>query len=465
VPEEVVAIIEKMMAKEPGQRYQTPQAVMDALTPWVQTPIGPPPAEEMPRLCPAALGVMPAETGVSQPSTPSSGMPSPSPRKNWQVSAPPGSRTPVPGTAGVRPPSGSKAQPPAATGRDPATAPTAPSTPNTQTANAGAALVDRLPGQRGAPNGKTAQAPAPSANGAAPAEEIVAWERLAPETQEERAKADTDPKASKKIPTVSGLRPTLAEYQVQQRMRLLLVLGIVSLLIFITVIATLVFLLKRDDGSSDKEPIPPPPNVVYVSRTKDGAARTIEGALRRAKQSSRIIVLDGPIDCGAGFVFDNHKAPKDVTLEAEPGTTVIWRLRRGVPDAPTLVMLTQLDGFVLRGFTFDGEARVQDLLQISGNCPGLKLENLKFQGFKRRGISVGNLAGEAKKPVFLTNLTFSSAQEVEAGVYFDAGKNFAGIPANRHIIASELHLEGRIKHKTLSARPDVNESSVKLPPP
>jgi serine/threonine protein kinase len=54
VPEGVVAVVEKMMAKDPAQRYQTPAEVADALAPWTQTPIPPPPESEMPQLSRAA---------------------------------------------------------------------------------------------------------------------------------------------------------------------------------------------------------------------------------------------------------------------------------------------------------------------------------------------------------------------------------------------------------------------------
>jgi serine/threonine protein kinase len=48
VPEGLAAVIDKMMAKNPWERYQTPAAVVEALGPWTQTPIPPPPPEEMP---------------------------------------------------------------------------------------------------------------------------------------------------------------------------------------------------------------------------------------------------------------------------------------------------------------------------------------------------------------------------------------------------------------------------------
>src|SRR5262249_56365204 len=54
VPEGIVAVIDRMMAKDPAQRYQTPIEVADALAPFTQTPIPPPPENEMPQLSLAA---------------------------------------------------------------------------------------------------------------------------------------------------------------------------------------------------------------------------------------------------------------------------------------------------------------------------------------------------------------------------------------------------------------------------
>ncbi len=61
-PEAITQIVEKMMAKNPWDRYRTPLAVVQALTEHTRTPIPPPPEEEMPKLCPAARRV-----GINQP--------------------------------------------------------------------------------------------------------------------------------------------------------------------------------------------------------------------------------------------------------------------------------------------------------------------------------------------------------------------------------------------------------------
>lgn len=57
VPSEVVAIQERMMARDPGQRFQKPQEVAAALAPWTKTPVVPPAETDLPPLSPAARGL------------------------------------------------------------------------------------------------------------------------------------------------------------------------------------------------------------------------------------------------------------------------------------------------------------------------------------------------------------------------------------------------------------------------
>ncbi len=59
VPDEVIAVVDKMMAKDQDRRLpgQTPSDVMTALAAWVTTPIPPPTDREMPHVSPAAGGM------------------------------------------------------------------------------------------------------------------------------------------------------------------------------------------------------------------------------------------------------------------------------------------------------------------------------------------------------------------------------------------------------------------------
>jgi serine/threonine protein kinase len=74
IPKELEAIIKKMMAKKPMQRFQTPIAVAEALAPWTNKPVEPPAEEEMPRICTALEGYItgPSSGPLSGSSHPSS---------------------------------------------------------------------------------------------------------------------------------------------------------------------------------------------------------------------------------------------------------------------------------------------------------------------------------------------------------------------------------------------------------
>jgi serine/threonine protein kinase len=54
VPKKLMAVLEKMMAKDPADRYQTPAELYEALLPWDEGQVNPP-EQEMPKLCRAAM--------------------------------------------------------------------------------------------------------------------------------------------------------------------------------------------------------------------------------------------------------------------------------------------------------------------------------------------------------------------------------------------------------------------------
>jgi serine/threonine protein kinase len=67
LPEELAAIVTKMMAKDPARRYQRPAEVIEALSPWTALPIAPPSESEMPRLSPAVAGGPEGDKGPTTP--------------------------------------------------------------------------------------------------------------------------------------------------------------------------------------------------------------------------------------------------------------------------------------------------------------------------------------------------------------------------------------------------------------
>jgi hypothetical protein len=87
-----------MMSKDPGQRYQSPTAVADALEPFTQTTIPLPPDSEMPQLSLAALpppGTEGTPTGDPKSAHLTESQVFSTPRKQWQVSGSPSSTAPI----------------------------------------------------------------------------------------------------------------------------------------------------------------------------------------------------------------------------------------------------------------------------------------------------------------------------------------------------------------------------------
>jgi hypothetical protein len=64
----MLAVLRKMMAKDPNYRYQEPIEVADALSQWADLPITPPPVREMPVHCPLVQA-------LAGPTAPASGAP------------------------------------------------------------------------------------------------------------------------------------------------------------------------------------------------------------------------------------------------------------------------------------------------------------------------------------------------------------------------------------------------------
>jgi eukaryotic-like serine/threonine-protein kinase len=58
VPSDILVVLDRMMRKDPEERYQTPEELHDALLQIVEEAAVPPPVSEMPDLCPAVLSLV-----------------------------------------------------------------------------------------------------------------------------------------------------------------------------------------------------------------------------------------------------------------------------------------------------------------------------------------------------------------------------------------------------------------------
>lgn len=426
VPEDLVAVIDKMMAKDPGQRYQTPQAVAEALAPFTQTPIPPPPENEMPQLSLAAMGTNPGDSASMAGTRPSGAEPSPTPRKVWQVNAPP-SATQVPTAAGIQP---------SPTMRSPA-GPPAPAVspsnlgPASQARPAVAPVAKALSALPAAPsNGPLRQptqtlpsfaVPKPTASSsalpaapaaqaittkpAAPAvdDEIPSWDQLTPETGSSAGRLDTN-SGKRSSASLSRVRRGVKKPSPKRRT-----------IIWVTVIvATVLVLAGLGVGiwlALNSPPPPPPPPVIQVkapllvhSNGDGGAYKTLQAAIDKAVSNDRIILKSHIRES----VTVNRADLTGLSIEGEKDLNITWGPPPMFPAGMTLPKLLTLGGCAgckVANIKFDGGGSgTEVLINIYGICPGLTLENLKLIDYKSAGVLVTNAEGSKEQPILFLGL-------------------------------------------------------------
>jgi len=231
VPMAVQEVIDKMMAKEPGQRYQSPNEIVAALAPWTRNPIPPPSEHEMPRLSPAATG---ANTMGASPATPGSGGPgSGLVKKTWQVTGVPGSSKP-PSSGGGNDQASPVAK--ASGGASPGSKlPPAPVSPG---------FAARPPGGAKTPRGTTPpRLQRPAARRKVEAESAP-WAAVGRDTAEASAMGDTPPLVSAKPRTARQPAPFLTRFG-NRRFLLLLAAGALVILSLLGLVTIALMVLGR----------------------------------------------------------------------------------------------------------------------------------------------------------------------------------------------------------------------------
>jgi eukaryotic-like serine/threonine-protein kinase len=448
VPAEVEAVITKMMAKDPANRYQMPAEVADALAPLTQTPIGPPPESEMPRLSPAATGK--ATDGshhdageptaiTSRPETPPRALQkmaatatATTKTSRPPVNVAPACAAPVTGAPARQAPAPAPA--PAPSPRTAGTTKPAPPPP--------APAAAPQPVVRSAVTAQTAVvAPPPPAalpraqpGVAVDADEEFAWQGLASETEDLTAAAnDTGPAQSKARPAAAvGERRAVAR---EKNIVLLVVaLMVVAGLLGAVVAGAFVlysFLTTPPDAQANV------PAKLLVSQ-KDGGKqpgvyKTITAALRVAPKDAVIEITDDIIE--ENVLFEYHPSRStEVTLQAAPGKEVVWRSKSKNPD-DKLLQLTGAAFFKLKGpgLILDGELgdkvnakdkekgknKVGDLIYIMGSSHGLTIEDVQARNFDRSAVCVISAAGDDKSPIQIKGVTaLTGPADKEGSVIF-----------------------------------------------
>lgn len=471
IPDGLLAVIEKMMAKERENRYQTPREVADALAAWTQTAIPAPPEAEMPKLSPAAkgpgsdsrLGSSSARQAGWEVSTSSAELPS--------VNAP---TSPPPSSSPIAPAATSS---PAPTPVSPAPTPVTPVTPATPAPSSPDVPAPTEPVAESEPPAPVR----PSLLHATPIEpkpetepeqqdaedsvttEEAPWEELAADTDDLTSRLETHRSrgSSRRTREATSDSPSSAPTSSKKRNKLLW--AVIAGVAVIGGIVVAVLLGNNDDkpnnpGSTGKG-VSEERRIVYVGGSNAKFTK-IASALQFAKANDRIIVR---LDSVRESIDFQHLRPNffhNVSIEAEEGRQVTWMppVKRGsqATDEPLLFLRNEPHGIHLKGFTFDGQLNGKKMLSnlIKGiyNCPGVILEDLTFKNYSQSAIYFANCAGTEEEPITLKNLR--SENKKAPGILFQALKNTSNPPTNDHlkIIGCEFPAKPPVQYKSDSKK-------------
>jgi serine/threonine protein kinase len=420
VPEQVAAVIDRMMAKDKTKRYQTPAQVADALAPFTTRPIPPPPEAEMPRLSPAAMAGMVSEASINM------SPPSPVPQRAAPAATPAPRAIPAQHIAAVQAPvARSQAAQPTPDPRRVATPPPRPQ-----------------PQARPAPNNGT---PAPVR-----AEEHPNWGDMIANPAGARAA----PKGSRSS-TVQRRRLSLPQFKnllaaVKKRPGFWAIVGVGGLLLLIGLIIVLSLVFGGKKNRAEVEPLPVIGRKLLVCRdpAKIADGRSLREAVAKAQQGDRIVVADEWIE----ELLNLQKPPKDLVIEADSslGKPVVWRPPPSLGTGQKvnqLIALTACDGLTLRGFHFfgqNGTNQLHDIVTLFGRCPGLRLEDASFQSFAGSAIKFFNSAGESGRPMTLRNLRMFGASRPDAvPIAIELSKRFgSSVSSMEHVRIEDCRFEG-----------------------
>lgn len=345
VPEEIAIIVEKMMAKEPARRFQTPGELLAVLAPWVTSPIPPPTEKEMPQVSPAAGG-----TGTA------------------------GTRGPM--TAGLRGPY--------------STSPDSPTVVASSTATANTPSL-----QNGSTGINAGLSPHANANS-----NPAVWESLDTDTPQTVAEGDT----GRTIQNVEQTKRLRNQAKAKSGTRgTLLLAGICILAVCGASTAVYYAFFKKPAPPIDVVPIASR-KIIVSSNGGEGTVPHLRDAISKANPGDTIVISEPRL---VEHVLAVSAKQKDVIIESglPDGKAAVIEFQ--VPKNGTSLVnpnafltVNSVEGFKLKNIEFDGKNAIQTGIMISGVCPGCSFENVSVHKV-RAGIVLQNTRGDANAPISL----------------------------------------------------------------
>lgn len=403
VPAEVAAILEKMMAKKPENRYQTPEKLAEALLPFTQTPIPPPPDEEMPQLSIAAQGT--ASGAVSITTTPKTAVTP---------------KTPPP-AHGQKPPKTSTAPPPVPANKQ---APTPAGGIKTSSA------VAEADTQRNKP--APVVEPIPDSS---PGAQI--WEAISAETanasnldtERRRGSSKSSRRVKTKTETMKALAaPKSSRQQAKKRLPVTLLLLIAGgvLVIGFGSFAVYWFGFREKTPGASQTPPSVGPRTLVLTKTPGGAPlhyTSLKKALEDFKPGDTIVIRDDVWE-----EIGTASQTKGLVITGD-GKHVTWRAPGG-QRGNFLLSLASTDGARISGITFQCGGQTDHAVRLYGPCPGLVIEDVEMLDANSSSLVLHDCTSDKDRPISVRRCRFANpgGKECRSAVLFTAEAAAKGQP-------------------------------------
>ncbi|MCE9529847.1 MAG: protein kinase [Planctomycetes bacterium] len=412
VPDGVVTIVEKMMAKNPDHRYQSPAELAQALTPFVQTPIEPPPEKEMPTLSAAAQAVGGGPTATTTPRQP---MPVQKPSS--------GSATQTSFGAGSGSGSGKPGSSPPIVGKD---------SDRNRTRKSGPVPV--LDSEQT----KRRSGPAPIVETMSTSSDPAVWESLAADTNDAaRDKTDRQPSP------IPQKKPRKVE--------------------------------PESLPDTDLDPLPSsrpqkkrsfvmPLSIAILTILAGGLKySTVKDALDKVKEGQQIVILDALWEEELTTPSRDYRG---VTITGSENT--VWKLPEG-KLAKKIMLLQNAEGITIRNLKFEGNLKTENGIMIVGKSAGIVIEDVMIKDMNTAGIQFTDCGGAENSPLTVQRSRIIGSK---GPAFSDAGMLFLATPENKSIfnrnesiVVKDNRIEGIFKSGAITidgsiAKVDIRNNRI-----
>jgi hypothetical protein len=220
---------------------------------------------------------------------------------------------------------------------------------------------------------------------------------------------------------------------------------------FGVVIAALVAIYALQSGPGSPTPTakgPRPPALLLVDRSGEvDRFPTLRAAMQKAIPGDHIIVREETWEETLQLTQDLLPGG-NVWVEGRTaaGKPVRWAPGPGHAGGKPLLEVLGVSGVRFENFELDGQGKLDDLVVLSGLCPGLELGRLQLRGYRRAAVRTQNLVGlpnerkDDRKLITLAGLRTLPAEGAEA-LRFEAAPG----QLTRHVLVRDGRFDGPAK--------------------